>query len=172
MRAHLLLIPACVFGVMPALADELPKRKAGLWEIKIVVGGRETPLRSIRQCADAETDALMSTNLEGLAGSKCEKLDVTDHDGTVTVDAVCKVGSATRATRAVITGDLNSAYRVAVVPGATTQGTAGSSDQPSMTIEAKWLGPCQQGQRAGDIILPGGVRLNIRSLGIERPPRH
>jgi hypothetical protein len=37
-------------------------------------------------------------------------------------------------------------------------------------MEARWIGPCQQGQRPGDIILPGGIKLNVRSLAIGSAP--
>jgi hypothetical protein len=114
----------------------------------------------------------MASSLEGLAGRKCDKMNVRNEGGTITVDSVCKVGSSTRTTRAVITGDVNSAYTVAVNSGgAATQGSAASGDAPAVTIAAKWLGPCAPGQRPGDIVLPGGIKLNVRSLGIEHGGR-
>jgi hypothetical protein len=33
-------------------------------------------------------------------------------------------------------------------------------------MEAKWLGPCREGQKPGDIIMPGGIKLNIRTLAV------
>jgi hypothetical protein len=70
----------------------------------------------------------------------------------------------------VINGDFDSAYTVTLTApsaaGGLSTGSA-SADQPLMTMEAKWLGPCPQGQRPGDIILPGGIRMNVRSFGIE-----
>jgi hypothetical protein len=29
-----------------------------------------------------------------------------------------------------------------------------------MTINAKWLGPCKPGQKPGDIVMPGGMKIN------------
>jgi hypothetical protein len=170
MRPHLPIILACLVGALPATAaDELPKRKAGLWEIK-VVGGREAPLRSIRQCVDAETDTLMMTSFTDLIGRKCDKPEIRTGGGAITVDATCTIGSATRTTRAVITGDFDSAYTIAVSlapAGAVAPASNGSGAQPITTVEAKWLGPCAEGQRPGDIILPGGIKLNVRSFGID-----
>ena len=30
------------------------------------------------------------------------------------------------------------------------------------TIEAKWLGACKPDQKPGDIVMPGGFKLNIK----------
>jgi hypothetical protein len=30
------------------------------------------------------------------------------------------------------------------------------------TIEAKWLGACKPDQKPGDVVMPGGFKLNIR----------
>jgi hypothetical protein len=34
----------------------------------------------------------------------------------------------------------------------------------NMTITAKWLGPCEAGQKPGDLILPGGMKINLRDM--------
>ena len=31
-----------------------------------------------------------------------------------------------------------------------------------MTIEAKWLGACKPDQKPGDIVMPGGYKMNIK----------
>ena len=169
MRPHLLVIPAGLLCVLPAAADEMPQRKAGLWEIRMMMGGREmpTPMRNIQQCTDAETDSMMSTNLGGPMGSECAKPTVTRTGRAITVDSTCKFAGVTTTTRAVFTGDFDSAYTVAVTSmPAAGAANAGSPGQPQMTMEAKWLGPCREGQKPGDVIMPGGVKLNIRSMGI------
>jgi hypothetical protein len=33
-----------------------------------------------------------------------------------------------------------------------------------MTIEAKWLGACKPGQKPGDIMMPGGMKMNIKDM--------
>jgi hypothetical protein len=156
MRA-LLLIPACLLCAVPATAGELPSRKPGLWEIKMNMGGREVPLRNIQQCTDAETDASMMTNVNAMAGGACEKPRISSRGGSITVDTTCKIGGATTSTRAVFAGDFDSAYTITVSGD-------GAASGHSMTMEAKWIGPCRAGQKPGDIIMPGGIKLNVRSL--------
>lgn len=169
MRPYLLLIPFVLAGGLPAVGDELPKRKAGLWEIKMAVGGREMPMRNVQQCTDAETDNMMATGLGGAMGSDCAKPKISSSGDSVTVDATCKIGSKTMTTRAVFSGNFDSAYTIRVTPMAAGN-TPPSSSEPEVTMEARWIGPCQQGQRPGDIILPGGIKLNVRSLAIGSAP--
>ena len=33
-----------------------------------------------------------------------------------------------------------------------------------MTIESKWLGACAADQKPGDVIMPGGVKVNVPEL--------
>ena len=32
------------------------------------------------------------------------------------------------------------------------------------TIEAKWVGACKADQKAGDIMMPGGMKMNIKDM--------
>jgi hypothetical protein len=31
-------------------------------------------------------------------------------------------------------------------------------------MSATWIGPCKAGQKAGDIIMPGGLKMNIKDM--------
>jgi hypothetical protein len=33
-----------------------------------------------------------------------------------------------------------------------------------MTLDAKWLGACKPDQKAGDIVMPGGVKMNVKDM--------
>lgn len=48
-----------------ALALDLPTRKAGVWELKMIFEGRNLPDQVMKQCVDAATDKLMSANFGG-----------------------------------------------------------------------------------------------------------
>ena len=60
--------------------------------------------------------------------------------------------------RAVVSGSFDSAYTMAV--------TAEGDDLPAtrMTMNGKWLGACTSGQQPGDVIMAGGVKVNIPEL--------
>ena len=60
---HIGAISLVVIGTFPAMAAELPSRKAGLWEVTMSVAGRNLPGGSvIKQCIDAATDQMMQQN--------------------------------------------------------------------------------------------------------------
>lgn len=40
-------------------------------------------------------------------------------------------------------------------------GPAGMPHDANMTPEAKWLGACAADQKRGDIVMPGGIKMNI-----------
>jgi hypothetical protein len=59
------------------------------------------------------------------------------------------------------TGDFNSAYTVK-----TTAKSTGGNLPPDMvtTIQAKWISACKADQKPGDIVMPGGMKMNISDM--------
>jgi len=62
-----------------------------------------------------------------------------------------------------ITGDFNSAYTVKSTSHS-ERGPTGTARDSTTTIEAKWLGACKPDQKAGDIMMPGGMKMNIKDM--------
>ncbi len=147
-----------VFGVAPALAAELPTRKAGLWEVRMGVDGKSAG-QVIQQCIDATTDQMMQSSAGPISAQACPKRDVQKSGDTVTIDSVCSFNGKTATSHAVITGSFDSAYTMNVTSKSDAI-PAGSN----MTIQAKWLGPCAADQKPGDMIMPGGFKVNILDL--------
>ena len=153
---------------MPAVAAEMPSRKAGLWEIKTSAGNGV----AIRQCIDPATDQMMQS-LAGLgpgpgagAPPQCSKRDVQKTGDTVTIDSTCTVAGKTVSTHAVVTGSFDSAYTMTV----TSQGDGIPAGARTMTMSAKWLGPCAADQRPGDMIMSNGMKINILHIEAGAPP--
>jgi len=68
MPRRLILLAAALTAATPALALDLPTRKAGLWEIKMEFQGHSRlPMQAMRQCTDATSDKLMTYNFGGSA---------------------------------------------------------------------------------------------------------
>jgi len=156
-------------SISPVSALDLPTRKAGLWELKMEFQGRNLPTQLMQQCTDAASDKLMTFNFGGAAERNCQKRDVHNSGGTITVDSVCTFGDATTTSHAVVSGDFSSAYTVQV--NSTRQGGrpipgAGPGGETHMTIAAKWLGPCVAGQKPGDVMMGNGVKMNV--LDVQR----
>jgi hypothetical protein len=176
MRRRLAVAAAAMMAAALAFAVDLPVRKAGPWELKMIFEGRDLPPQVMRQCVDAATDKLMNANFGGSNEQACSKQDQKSSGGTITIDSVCKFGDATTSSHAVVTGSFDSAYTInvtstrqggppmpGVAPGAATQ----------MTIQANWLGPCAAGQKPGDVIMANGMMMNVLDLQkMREAPKH
>ena len=95
-----------------------------------------------------------------MAQAACSKRDVRQSGTTTTIDATCTLAGKTAKSHSVITGSFDSAYTMTV----TSQGDALPSGSMTMTMAAKWLGPCAADQKPGDMIMPGGIKLNILEM--------
>jgi hypothetical protein len=151
-------------SAVSASAADFPTRKAGLWEITIA-GAHSV---KVRQCSNAASDKAMAQAGIGLP-SGCAKRDVRQSDGTITIDSVCRSSAGkTTASRIVITGSLESKYTMTV-----TSQAPGTSTGPTMTLYAERLGPCEPGQKPGDVIMPNGTKINLlQSAETHGPPQH
>jgi hypothetical protein len=173
MRRRLVIVTAAILSAAPALALDLPTRKAGLWELKMIFEGRNLPPTTMKHCTDAATDKLMNANFGGSNEQHCSKQDMKTSGGTITIDSVCKFGETTTSSHAVITGSFDSAYTMKVAStrqgGPPLPGTVPGAET-HMTIEAKWTGACAAGQKPGDVIMSNGMSMNVIDMQKMRPP--
>ena len=144
----------------PARAEDLPLRKPGLWEMKIVKEGSGLPDRTMQHCTDASTDKDMNNTVSPMAKQFCSKQDVQKTATGYSVDAACSMAGGTMTSHSDVTGDFNSAYTVTTV----SHTNVGPTNLRDLTtkIEAKWLGECKPNQKPGDIVMPGGFKLNVK----------
>jgi hypothetical protein len=146
---------------VPAGAEELPVRKAGLWEMKIVKTGSQLPDLTMQHCTDPTTDKEMSDSVSPLAKQICSKRDIQKTATGYVSDSVCTVAGVAMTTHADIVGDFNSGYTVT----STSHSDKGPTGKPLDTItkiEAKYVGACKPDQKPGDIVMPGGFKLNVK----------
>jgi hypothetical protein len=147
-----------------ASADDLPIRKAGLWEIKMVKTGSQMPDMTMQHCTDESTDRQMNNMASPMAQQMCSKQDIQKTATGYVTDSVCNVAGVSIASHSEIAGDFNSAYSVTT----TSHSDAGSKSGPHdnvIKIEAKWVGACKPDQKPGDIVMPGGgFKLNVKDM--------
>jgi hypothetical protein len=160
-----LFISGCfLLAVLPAArADEIPLRKAGLWEMKMVRVGSTMPDMTMQHCTDETTDKSMSTAASPLSKEVCSRRDITKTATGYVSDSVCTIGGMSMTSHAEITGDFNSAYTVKTTSH-TDHGPTALPHDTATTIEAKWLGDCKPGQKPGDIVMPNGFKLNVKDM--------
>ncbi len=145
-----------------ARADDLPTRKAGLWEIKMVNTGSPLPAMAMQHCTDETVDKEMSNLASPMAKQICSKQDIVKTATGYASDSVCSVGGHSISSHSEISGDFNSAYTVTTTSHSDL-GSKGTPQDTVMKIEAKWLGACKPDQKPGDIVMPGGgFKLNVK----------
>ena len=157
-----LALAACASS---AAAQEIPTRRAGLWEVTINHDGKNTPPQTMQQCTDAETDKLMNAFGGALSADMCTKQEIKKVGATLVITATCQVGPMKSTSQSVVTGDFTSNYTVKVT--SKIEGLpAGAQDAAggTTTIQARWVGACKAGQRPGDIVMANGQTMNIRDL--------
>lgn len=142
-----------------ASAADAPKRKSGLWEIRTQMAGMPAQ-GPMQMCVDQASDNLMQERAREKVN--CPVMDVSRGAGKVTIHSVCKLEGTTATTDAVISGDFDSSYRndMQIRYNPPQHGMS----EMKMTQEARWLGPCKPGQKAGDIMMPGMPPVNTGNM--------
>jgi hypothetical protein len=158
---------------IPAWSAELPSRKPGLWEVQMSFENGKIPAQVIQQCIDAATDQMMHSRAGLNSQRECSKRDVQKSAGSTTIDSTCTSGGKTRTSHVVITGSFDSAYTMTV-----TSQSEGTPASRTITMAAKWIGPCTADQKPGDMIMANGRKINIMDAqklsappSVPQPPR-
>ena len=150
-----------------ALAEDFPKRKAGLWETKTQVPMMNTTLTS-KECVSPEVDKqMLSVNKKGM--SDCTT-DTSKSGNSYIMNAKCKSQGMDITANTVLSGNFNSSYKGTV----TTTMVGGPMQLPpqKISLTAKYIGDCPADMKPGDIVtsgvpgLPGSAqKLNVLELG-------
>lgn len=160
MKYFALLVVLCA-SIATAATFDAPKRKSGLWEIKIV-NGQAKDVHAMQQCIDEKTDDLMKKEMGENQKTQCSKNDMRKEGDKIVAESVCKMQNSTATTRAVFSGRFDSAYKADIK--STYEPPMAGMKESSAVIEAKWLGPCKAGQKPGDIVMPGMPNINIDEM--------
>ena len=161
-RKRALTTAALLIGVMaplPTLAQDLPKRKPGLWQHNMTTIGAPVPPTSVTMCTDERMDKMLA---DRSANERCSQQTARRDGDAVVVEAVCTQQNTTVRTKGRFTGDFNSSYT----------GEMHSTFDPPMhgmkesrqKIEARWLGPCKPGQKPGDVQVQGAPGMNVQEM--------
>ena len=108
-------------------------------------------------------DKEMNNNVSPMAKQVCSKQDIKKTSTGYVSDSECGVAGMSTTSHAEITGDFNSAYTVKTSRMPRWRGRAAGRDT-NMTLEAKWLGACKPDQKPGDIVMPGGFKMNVSDV--------
>ena len=169
MRLHLSVLAIAIVGVsVSAAQDDLPTRRAGLWEITINYDDPTMPPLVVQHCTDVATDKLMNAFGGEMSAAKCSKREIQKAGATIIINAVCQVEPIKWVSQTVISGDFNSHYTVRVT--SKVEGLPKSWEPlfalavGPYTMQARWVGACKADQLPGDIILADGSKTNIKEV--------
>ncbi len=144
-----------------ARADaDFPKRRAGLWEVR-GVSAQASGLPPTRFCVGEATDS-PTAHLDRSVGERgaCS-LGAFRRAGTAWLaESVCRETRTTVTSRAIASGDFESEYRIDTVVTYDPP-LAGVRREDKEAIVARHLGPCANGQKPGDVVIPGMGTLNM-----------
>ena len=158
----LLTLSTWLGGPPSAAAVELPVRKAGLWEIKIKLTGGAAPTAMMRHCTDESTDRQMVTMFNPLAPPPCSKSETQKQDSGFAVDSTCRIDNKTITLHSDVTGDFSTSY--SVITETKTQEPDSEPSVSSMTLEGRYVGACKWGQKPGDVVMAGGLKVNVKEM--------
>ncbi len=155
LRLFVLIVVSIGVSTPAVGADDLPRRKSGLWALSVIPPGASVPM-TMQQCVDEKTDQVSATMTQ--PGKGCTSH--TKRDGNrIVFDSICKVGATTSTTRGVFVGDFKSSY---------THETTTTFNPPKAGMKegvtkgaAQWTGPCTAGMKAGDIVMSNGMKFNV-----------
>jgi hypothetical protein len=152
-----------------AQSEENFQRKSGLWEVKRTSNKPDDPGSLYQMCVDQATDKALLKLGTAIRSERCEATNVTRSGDTLTLDAVCQVdhGRFKATTHAVVTGKLDSAYKVQ--SNWTFDPPRHDQKEGVAVLEAKWTGACKPEQHAGDIVLPSGLTINVNAAEPKGP---
>jgi hypothetical protein len=150
-------------SISTAFAADMPKRKAGLWEMNNRMEGMPS-MGPMQMCVDPATDNILQERAEKIK-PQCSVMEVKPGAGKMTIHTVCKMENTTVTTDGTFTGNFDSGYKgeMTMRYNPPMQGMS----QMRINQEAKWLGPCKSGQKPGDVIMPsmGGMgNVNMQEM--------
>jgi hypothetical protein len=145
-----------------ALAIDLPKRKSGLWDIKISRASSNHPPQAMQMCIDQKTDNMALQMAETIGKQACSKQSIRREGSKIVGDSVCQIGETTATSHSVFSGAFDQSYR-GEIRSKYDPPLMGKSENLTV-IEARWTGPCKADQKPGDMIMPNGMKVNIRQM--------
>jgi hypothetical protein len=150
-----------------ALAQTLPKMKAGMWESTVTQPGVEAKkdakgeqMKSTMCLNDAVMEQMMKMG-QGISQQMCSKNTSQVSGNKMTASAECKMGGSTITSNTVTTFNGDSSYRTEA-KAVYNPPLYGMKETVTVT-DSKYVGPCKPGMKPGDVTTMGGT-INILEM--------
>jgi hypothetical protein len=174
MRLHRLIRSATALAcVLPAFAAgsaeiDLPARKPGLWELKLIPEtAGAAPQMTMQLCLDAATDKDIMAAGMAMSGTACTTKR-SQSGSAIQIDADCHFGDRHTVSQTTISGDFQASYTLKVVSDS-QGGNPALAKHSVVTQQATWLGACTPGLLPGEMMMPGGRKVNVLGTLNKKP---
>jgi hypothetical protein len=147
---------------LPALAQDYPKLKPGLWEMERSSDRQSAQPNRMTMCLDDSVQREMFEMGAGAMKGLCSKHEFKLSGNRGTGDFVCDMGGSTMHSKSTMVLQGNSAYRTDI--DTTYDPPFMGQAHTKTVIAARNLGPCKPGQRPGDMIMPNGQTMNMHDI--------
>jgi hypothetical protein len=158
------LIAAALVAIVPALSSAQglgPQRKAGMWDSTMVLSG--LPAITSSMCTDEAFEQRMGLiNPHQMGARDCANMTPTPIPGGYRIDGTCTSNGRTTKIKATVKGDLNSAYAMDLDVDA-------SGKPQTRHMDVKWIGPCGEGVKPGDMVMTVNGRRMVMNMNAARP---
>ena len=147
--------PAAMATATPGLG-----LKAGLWEMATQVEGMPQTIVT-KMCMDETLTASFTTKMGSLqqGDTKCSDQTVTRNGNTIDMTAVCVDGNQRINTKVHMEMKGDTGYHQTI--NATFDPPTQGRSAVSTSIDGKWLGACGADMKPGDVVMPGGLKVNM-----------
>jgi hypothetical protein len=151
---------ALAMATQPALAQDFPKLKPGLWEMeRSAERGAQHPNR-MTMCLDDTVQKEMFDMGAGAMKGMCSKHEFKMSGNRGTGDFICDFGGSRMHSKSTMQMTGNTGYRTEIH---TTYDPPFMGQRETTTVlSARHVGACKPGQRPGDMLLPNGQTHNVR----------
>ena len=148
-----------------AQSVQLPARNSGQWEIRMVPQTAGAPsAMSMKICVDGASGEEMMLDSLAMASDMCAPRKIERRGDAFVVEATCQNGQIKTRSRAVLSGNFQSAYTVEIISQAVgaIEAMAGTNYTRQ---EARWLGAeCADDLSPGEMLMPGTVKMNANDM--------
>lgn len=135
-------VAALLMGSSAFAGDEMPTQKPGLWQVTMTSAKMPGGSRSYKVCQDAASMAAGKASADAQL-KNCSKNSVRREGDTWITDNECTFSSMHVVSHSEMTAHGDEAFHTQV------QSTYGSGKTEVTTIDHKYLGACEAGQKAG-----------------------
>jgi len=158
-----LMFLAAALVTAEATAQDMPKMKPGLWESTTSTGGpKGAPAHTAKtsMCINEAVQKDIMAFSQNM-GAKCSK-NAMHRDGNKYIgEAECTFGASTMKSQSVSKFTSDTAYRVE--NRTTFSPPMNGMSESTSTQDARYVGPCPAGMKAGDMNM-GGRTMNISDM--------